>query len=146
MEDDLILQLLKKQQKHGNRQRLRAVSVFHAKHPEYSARRFQELTSELRNRLLPGERKTILSVEHCAAHLIWSMKIFEQAYRGMRAHVLQVSDLAENQAFGGMDAGNISKGKRRRKDAERIPGRISIQHDLESREYIRLFRDGRDLH
>ena len=93
MEDEVILQLLKKQQKHGKRQRLCAVSVVHAKHPEYSARRFQELANELRNRLRRGERKSMLSVEYCEAHLIWSMDIFEQIHRGVRFHVLQVIDL-----------------------------------------------------
>ena len=93
MEDEVILQLLKKQQKHGKRQRLCAVSVVHAKHPEYSARHFQELANELRNRLRRGERNSMLSVEYCEAHLIWSMDIFEQIHRGVRFHVLQVIDL-----------------------------------------------------
>lgn len=93
MEDDVILQLLKQQQRHGNRHRLRAVSAVHAQHPEYSTRRFQELANELRFKLLRGERKSMLSVEYCEAHLIWSMDIFEQVHRGVRFHVLQVIDL-----------------------------------------------------
>ena len=93
MEDDVILQLLKQQQRHGNRHRLRAVSAVHAQHPEYSTRRFQELANELRLKLLRGERKSMLSVEYCEVHLIWSMDIFEQVYRGVRFHVLQVIDL-----------------------------------------------------
>ena len=92
MEDDVILQLLK-QQLHGNRHRLRAVSAVHAQHPEYSTRRFQELANELRLKLLRGKRKSMLSVEYCEAHLIWSMDIFEQVHRGVRFHVLQVIDL-----------------------------------------------------
>lgn len=40
-----------------------------------------------------GERKSMLSVEYCEAHLIWSMDIFEQVHRGVRFHVLQVIDL-----------------------------------------------------
>ena len=51
MEDDVILQLLKQQQRHGNRHRLRAVSAVHAQHPEYSTRRFQELANELRKKV-----------------------------------------------------------------------------------------------
>lgn len=70
MEDDVILQLLKQQQVHGNRHRLRAVSTVHAQHPEYSTRRFQELANELRFKLLRGERKSMFSVEYCEAHLI----------------------------------------------------------------------------
>lgn len=93
MEDDVILQLLKQQQLHGNRHRLRAVSALQAQHPEYSGRRFQKLANELRLRLLRGERKSMLSVEYCEAHLIWSMDIFEQVHRGVRFHVLQVIDL-----------------------------------------------------
>lgn len=93
MEDDVILQLLKQQQLHGNRHRLRAVSALQAQHPEYSGRRFQELANELRIRLMRGERKSMLSVEYCEAHLIWSMDIFEQVHRGVRFHVLQVIDL-----------------------------------------------------
>ena len=84
MEDDVILQLLKQQQLHGNRHRLRAVSALQAQYPEYSGRRFQKLANELRLRLLRGERKSILSVEYCEAHLIWSMDIFEQVHRGVR--------------------------------------------------------------
>ena len=93
MEDDVILQLLKQQQLRGNRHRLRAVSVVHAQHPEYSTRRFQELANKLRLKLLRRERKSMLSVEYSEAHLIWSMDIFEQVHRGVRFHVLQVIDL-----------------------------------------------------
>ena len=93
MEDDVILQLLKQQQLRGNRHRLRAVSVVHAQHPEYSTRRFQELANKLRLKLLRRERKSMLSVEYSEAHLIWSMDIFEQVHRGVRFHMLQVIDL-----------------------------------------------------
>ena len=83
MEDDVILQLLKQQQLRGNRHRLRAVSVVHAQHPEYSTRRFHELANKLRLKLLRRERKS----------MIWSMDIFEQVHRGVRFHMLQVIDL-----------------------------------------------------
>ena len=53
----------------------------------------QELANELRNRLLRGERKSMLSVEYSETHLIWSLDIFEQVHRTVRFHVLQVIDL-----------------------------------------------------
>ena len=45
-----------------------------------------------------------------------------------------------------MDSGNISPEKRLRKDAGAHAWRIAIQRYLESKEYIRLFRDGSELH
>ena len=81
MEDDVILQLLK-QQRHGNRHRLRAVSAVHVQHPEYSTRRFQELANELRFKLLRGERKSMLSVDDLGSRVKLEPAVKPGAFTG----------------------------------------------------------------
>ena len=181
MEDDVILQLLKKQQKHGKRQRLCAVNGSNLNSrevlsilkmfavipfnsppgfPQFNGvmERSQGEIKRYLHAILKNKEEldsfTVavhLSVERanrrrravlagkCACER-WEEEFSHFTRRERESIYLEIKWLAEG------ILGTFPRKKRMRKDADAHVWRIAIQRYLESNEYIRLFRDGRDLH
>ena len=58
-----------------------------------SESQLQTYRNEVREELNRGMAQSLISVEYCEPHLIWSMDIFEKWHHGIKFHVLQVIDL-----------------------------------------------------
>lgn len=92
IEDDIVQDVLKSQW-HGGRHRLRGVADIRLQHPEFTEQQIQNFANEVRNELLQGNAKSMISVEYGEPHLMWSLDIFEKWHRGIKFRVLQVMDL-----------------------------------------------------
>lgn len=69
------------------------VADIRAQHPEFTDAQFQEIANAVRAEMLEDNAKSMISVQYCEPHLIWSMDIFERLYKGIKVNVLQVIDL-----------------------------------------------------
>lgn len=64
-----------------------------------SEEQLQRYRNEVREKLTCGMAQSLISVEYCEPHLIWSMDIFEKQHHGIKFHVLQVIDLGSRMKF-----------------------------------------------
>lgn len=82
----------------GQRHRMPGAAEAKAK-LDLSEERLQAYRNEVRKELTCGMAQSLISVEYCEPHLIWSMDIFEKWHHGIKFHVLQVIDLGSRMKF-----------------------------------------------
>lgn len=94
VEDDIVKAIAEAwAQWGGQRRRLPGVNAIKAKVPDMTEAALQQCRNEIRSELVYGMDQSMISVQYCEPHLIWSMDIFERIHRGVKFHVLQVIDL-----------------------------------------------------
>ena len=91
--DDNIIKAVLESQWNGGRHRLRGIKEVKSQYPELTEGQIQKLANELRSELVANNAKSMIQVEYCEPHLIWSMDIFIKRYQGVKFYVLQVIDL-----------------------------------------------------